>query len=436
MNTKGHIWNVRAIVFTRFPVPGHAKTRLIPTLGAEGAAELQRRMTEFTVAQIHRTGMNMEIRFTGGTKSQIREWLGPDGHYTLQGGGDLGTRMERAFEEAFTDGAEKVIVVGCDCPDNRAENMMNAIKTLDDTPCVIGPATDGGYYLIGLSEPRPELFRNVDWGTETVFRQTVEKLDDYALLPERNDVDESNDIPLKISVIIPAMNEEDHIGSTVKAVLNGFNTEPIVVDGGSSDRTRDIAQRTGATLLVNSPGRTLQMNEGAKQATGDILLFLHADSELPLAWDYHIRQVMNESRVSLGYFRFAIKGSFSGQRWIELGTNLRARLLKRPYGDQGLFIRRSDFFELGGFPEVPILEDIFLVKRAKQLGRLRCTHTDLSTSGRRWIKYGAIRTTLINQAILLAACFGADLDPLKEAYRHVKNPWFALLRHAKRKGKR
>jgi len=119
----------------------------------------------------------------------------------------------------------------------------------------------------------------------------------------------------------------------------------------------------------------------------------------------------------LGHFRFAISGEFRGRRWVEWATNIRASHFKRPYGDQGLFLRRRDFFALGGFPAVPILEDVLLVREARRRGRISCTHTPLATSGRRWMQYGMIRTTWLNQRILLAAWLGADLAHLQQVYR-------------------
>ena len=386
-------------------------------------------MTEFTVSQIRQTGMPMEIRFTGGLESQMREWLGSDGEYTPQGPGNLGARLERAVLNAFGEGVEKLIVVGSDCPDNRLTNLLNAVKALDDAPCVLGPAADGGYYLIGLRKPRPDLFRDVDWGTERVFRQTVEKLDHYKVLPTLGDVDTPGDIPPRISVIIPAIDEEACIGSAVKAARNGFNAETIVVDGGSRDRTGEMASQAGARVIQGSPGRALQMNCGARHAKGDIFLFLHADSVLPPGWDYHVRQLMKHPRMIMGYFRFAITGAFAGKQLVEWGANWRSRLLKRPYGDQGLFLRKKDFFEIKGFPAVPILEDVFLVRQARARGNIACTDIALPTSGRRWRKYGVIRTTILNQTILIAACLGADLDQLKDVYREGKNPLAALLRN-------
>ncbi|MFO7962969.1 MAG: TIGR04283 family arsenosugar biosynthesis glycosyltransferase [Desulfobacterales bacterium] len=414
------------IVFTRFPDSGQVKTRLIPSLGPDGAATLQKKMTEFAIEQAGQSGIPMQIRFTEGTGVQMREWLGVDCEYIPQGDGDLGERMERAFSEAFEAGAKKVVIIGTDCPDNRASNMRHSVRLLDQASCVIGPACDGGYYLIGLSAPQPELFRHISWGTDRVFQQTIAKTGSYRLLPMLNDVDRPEDIPPKISVIVPTLNEELSIRTCIETISSGFNTEAVVVDGGSLDNTRSIVEEAGAAVFTTAEGRASQMNYGAKNATGEILLFLHADSELPQTWDRHVREVIKRHRAALGYFRFSAKGCFPGKRLVEMGVNLRSRLLNRPYGDQGLFLLRDVFNALGGYPEVPILEDLFLVRRAENHGRLQCADAALATSGRRWIKHGIIRTTLINQAVLLAAYMGGDLHKLKDAYRQGKNPFCAL----------
>jgi hypothetical protein len=416
--------DARIVIFTRFPVAGRAKTRLIPHLGAVGAADLQRKMTEYTLLQAIRTGVEIEVRYTGGTKDQVSKWLGTELIYTDQGDGDLGERMARAFREHFETGAKRVVVIGCDCPDNRIVNLKDALNLLSRTTCVLGPAVDGGYYLIGMNRFYPEAFTGINWGTTSVLSQTIRKIVNYRLLPVLNDVDEPADIPLNISVIIPVLNEEKTIKDLVHQALDGFNIEIIVVDGGSTDQTKMLASDSGAIVIDSKPGRALQMNIGAQAATGDLLFFLHADSSLPAEWDLHIRRLMKSPDVSLGFFRFAISESFTGKKWVEWGTNIRSRIFRRPYGDQGFFLRKSDFGDMGGYPEVPILEDVMLVKKAKKTGSIRCADIPLATSGRRWKKLGFIKTTLINQAVLLAAQFGFDLEHLSSAYRSGKNPFF------------
>lgn len=417
--------DTRIVIFTRFPVPGETKTRLIPYLGAVGAANLQRKMTEYTILQAIRTGVEIEVRYTGGTNEQMSMWLGTKLTYTDQGDGDLGDRMARAFKEHFDTGAKRVVLIGCDCPDNRTANLNEAINLLNKKACVLGPAADGGYYLIGMNRFCPEAFVGIDWGTSSVLSQTIQNIDNFSLLPVLSDVDKPDDIPLKLSVVIPALNEGKTIQGLIHQATEGFNVEIIVVDGGSTDQTKMLALEAGATVIESEPGRALQMNAGAKVASGDLLFFLHADSSLPEQWDLHIRRLMKFPHVSLGFFRLAIDESFAGRRLVEWGTNIRSRLFKRPYGDQGLFLRKDDFLDIGGYPEVPILEDVILVKKSKQKGNIMCTKVPLVTSGRRWKKLGVFKTIFINQTILLAAKCGFDFESLNYAYRKGKNPFFS-----------
>ena len=180
----------RLIIFTRYPEPGKTKTRLIPALGPDGAAALQRQMTEHTLHQARifqkkdRTTqlsgegkakilieenvedeIDLEVRFTGGDRGLMQAWLGGDLVYQQQGEGDLGTRMAQAFQTAFSAGAERVVTVGIDCPDLDADRMQIAFEVLKQSSLVLGPALDGGYYLIGLQRLIPELFVDVPWGT-------------------------------------------------------------------------------------------------------------------------------------------------------------------------------------------------------------------------------------------------------------------------------
>ncbi len=190
------------IVFTRYPEPGKTKTRLIPALGAEGAANLQRQMTEHTLSQVQKlpaiSSTLVEIRFTGGNLQLMQAWLGNTFIYQPQGAGDLGQRMEQSLLNALQNGAQKVIFIGIDCPGVNSEILTTAFQNLDTHDLVIGPAVDGGYYLIGLKRYIPELFANINWGTETVLQRTINiaqqlSLSQVQLLPLA-DVDRPEDL--------------------------------------------------------------------------------------------------------------------------------------------------------------------------------------------------------------------------------------------------
>ena len=407
------------IIFTRFPAPGKVKTRLIPFLGVKKSAQLYRDMAEFTLRQALQTDARVEVRFTGADMEQMREWLGRrDIAYCDQGPGDLGERMARAALEHFARGARRVAITGCDCPENRAANLRLCFALLRKHACVLGPAHDGGYYLIGMNEARPELFSNVEWGSGNVLRQTLAAAPPAtALLPKLHDVDRGEDVPQGISVIIPALNEEKSVAAAVRSVRQGFHAQCIVVDGGSGDATRLAAAEAGAEVLQCPPGRARQMNFGAQRARGEILLFLHADSYLPEGWDTAVRKAVTTPGVALGAFTFHVPEKITGMKIVAWGVHMRSRFFHMPYGDQGLFLRRALFEKLGGFPDIPIMEDVALVKKAKQHGDILIVAEKLATSGRRWRQRGIVSTLLINQYILLASAFGATPERLQSIYR-------------------
>ncbi len=411
----------RLIIMTRYPEAGRAKTRLIPALGAEGAAGLQRLMTEHTVAQAQRLGVRTEICFTGGTGAQMRRWLGEKPAFSRQGGGDLGERMARALGRHFRGGGRKAVVIGCDCPDNRTTDIHECFQALDSNECAIGPASDGGYYMIGLRRPAPQLFRGIDWGSGKVLRQTLERASmlglSMHLLAERRDVDRPEDIPERISVVIPTLNEEGSIKDALTGAQSAFNVECVVVDGGSADATIRIAAECGARVLREKRRRAGQMNAGAGVAGGDIFLFLHADTQLPADWDRLVRPALEDPGVALGAFRFRVRERLGGIGTIEWLTHLRSHYLGRPYGDQALFLRAETFRSLGGFPDMPIMEDVELVRKARRSGRVITLKEPALSSGRRWQRLGVFRGSLTNQLVLLGHAFGVPAHRLARFYR-------------------
>ncbi|MEG4804633.1 TIGR04282 family arsenosugar biosynthesis glycosyltransferase [Microcoleus sp. ARI1-B5] len=192
----------KLIVFTRYPQAGTTKTRLIPVLGKAGAANLHRLMAQRTIARalsLQKAGrLSVEIHHTGGSQELMQEWLGTDIIYQNQIDGDLGARMTAAFQQSFNSGVDKAAIIGTDCPDLTAEIMAQAFDKLSQHDLVLGPAKDGGYYLIGLRRSIPELFRGINWGTSEVFasvRAIAQNLNlNIAYLPTLADIDLPEDL--------------------------------------------------------------------------------------------------------------------------------------------------------------------------------------------------------------------------------------------------
>ena len=422
------------ILFTRFPLAGRAKTRLIPCLGAEGAAQLQREMTEHVLARVwplvKRRCLKLEVRFEDGSQAEMRRWLGNGLHFAAQGDGDLGARMFRASNDAFAAAAQAVVIIGADCPELDAALVERTFDSLRTHPVVFGPAKDGGYYLVGLRRPLPALFQGIAWSTGSVLADSIARARQLeiepCLLPELADVDEPTDLAAwekarqtsrKVSVVIPTLNEAEHLPLTLKHALAGEPMEVIVADGGSRDDTVRIAQSHGATAVSSPSNRAHQMNAGAALARGETLLFLHADTLLPENWHDAVLAALRRPDVVGGAFRFKIRDPFPGRWLVESTTNLRSRLWRMPYGDQALFVRRWAFDELGGFPELPIMEDYEFGRRLRRLGKLALLEAPVLTSGRRWQHLGFLRTTLINKLVILGFRCGVSPAKLAALYR-------------------
>ena len=190
-------------VFTRFPQAGCTKTRLIPALGKRGAADLQKQMTEYLLDRLTvatHPNLSMQVQFTGGTVAQMEDWIGSRHQLVPQADGDLGDRLTAAFKRGFTQGLSKIVIIGSDCPSLEKKTILEAITLLDTHDVVLGPAADGGYYLIGLSEPQAFLFQNIPWSTEQVLGTTkaiaAKHSLSVALLDTRSDIDRPEDLPL------------------------------------------------------------------------------------------------------------------------------------------------------------------------------------------------------------------------------------------------
>lgn len=191
----------RLIIFTRYPQPGITKTRLIPLLGKQGAADFHGYLTQLTINQCLSCqpdrSFSLQVYFTGGSLDLMQSWLGKELDYEEQGEGNLGEKMTRALAQSFQSGYEKVIIIGCDCPQLTGEIIQLAFESLQEKEVVLGPAEDGGYYLIGLRRFIPQLFQLESWGTSQVLSQTqhlVKSLNlSLFLLPCLPDIDRPED---------------------------------------------------------------------------------------------------------------------------------------------------------------------------------------------------------------------------------------------------
>ncbi len=419
MSVAGEAHSTRLLIFTRFPLPGQAKTRLIPYLGPEGAATLQRRMTRHMLQVAHvwqrEQGAACDVWFTGGTCAQMKETFGDRWNYHCQEGGDLGSRLTRAFELAFTEGSQRVLCVGADCPEVSPDLLKEADAALQRSDVVVGPAHDGGYYLIGTRRFDRRIFEGISWGSSEVLSQTLARAATLrwrvAQLKRLADVDtwqtlaawhrrcRLEESSIAHSIIVPAYNEVAFIERTLESIGRHDDTEVIVADGGSSDKTVALARRWGARVVETPRGRGMQMNCGAALATGDVLLFLHADTRLPREWRASVVR-WRASGWAGGAFSLEYEEKSRAMRWVAWGANLRSRWLQLPYGDQCLFMRRETFGELEGFRDLVMMEDLDFVRRFRRHGSWWIADAAVTTSARRYLERGVVQTVCHHQWLL------------------------------------
>ena len=242
-----------------------------------------------------------------------------------------------------------------------------------------------------------------------------------------------------ISIIIPVVNEAPIIEealwqvkslgsqrfeatSKLRSLKHNPQVEIIVVDGGSQDETVNLAKQSGVTVITSSGiGRAYQMNAGAAIAQGDILLFLHVDTQLPVNYEQLVQKTLSRPKVIAGAFELAIDGPDKSLRLVETLVKMRSRFLSLPYGDQAIFLTKQVFQDMGGFAELPIMEDFELVQRLKRRGKIAIAPVPVITSSRRWQKLGVLQTTAINQLIILGYYLGISPSKLKKFYRNFGN---------------
>ena len=419
----------RLLVFSRYPQAGKSKTRLIPALGPQGAAALQRRMTERTLAWARLAPYTQIELCYDGDRAAMHAWLGRRANLRSQGEGDLGMRMNHCLNRALAEGAPAALLFGCDIPGNTSSNLTRALEALREADLVLGPAKDGGYYLVGLKKPAPGLFEGMSWSHGQVLAQTLERAARLglrsALVDTLSDVDHPRDLPIwyeaplppgTISVVIPALNEARNLPDCVHSLRGPLALEVIVVDGGSGDRTGQTARELGLKLLQGPASRGRQLGLGCRAARGDYVVLLHADTRLRPGWHHQVRRILRRPGVALGAFEFQVNAMGSGYWLIEYMVALRSRLAGLPYGDQAMFLKRQTLASLGGVPELPLMEDVELVRRARRLGKVAVSRLPAVSSPRRWQEKGLIGNTWLNWRCYMAYRMGVPAGELARRY--------------------
>ena len=223
---------------------------------------------------------------------------------------------------------------------------------------------------------------------------------------------------MQLSIILPALNEAATLANTLAPLqsMRARGVEVILVDGGSSDRTREIAAPLVDRVINGERGRAKQMNAGAAVASGDVLLFLHADSILPEDGDTWIAKALAEPRFQWGRFDVSIHGAHFMFPVIAWFMNHRSRLTGIATGDQGIFIRRDAFEKIGGFPDQPLMEDVEICKRLKKISPPGSSARKIVTSGRRWEKHGVWRTICLMWRLRFSYYCGATPESIHRAY--------------------
>ena len=223
---------------------------------------------------------------------------------------------------------------------------------------------------------------------------------------------------LGVGIVIPTLNEESNLRGLLEDLGRlSITTDVVVADGGSGDDTVGVAQEGGARVVVAQRGRATQMNAGARSAAGGWLCFLHGDVRMPDAARRDLVRVVSDGVVDAAVWGFAIDARGFWPRFMEAGTYLRDRVGGLPYGDQGLLVRRELFSAVGGFPEIPLMEDVALVRALRSRVRLERLRSHLVVSPRRWIREGPYWTWARNSLLMAAYLAGASPQRLARWYR-------------------
>jgi rSAM/selenodomain-associated transferase 2 len=223
-----------------------------------------------------------------------------------------------------------------------------------------------------------------------------------------------------IGVVVPVWNESAVLAACVHNCARSGADDVVFVDGGSTDGSQELLRESGMRWIQARRGRASQMNAGAGVVEGDIILFLHADTDVCSSHIESVRRVMADPNYVGGRFDLRLKGDHPGLAVVAALINLRSRLSRISTGDQAMFVRRSAFEDMGGFADMPLMEDVEFCRRLRHRGRIACLRDRITASGRRWERHGLLRTVVLMAWLRLRFWLGADPAALARLYRDAR----------------
>ncbi len=422
------------LVFAKTPAVGQVKTRIGAEAGLEAAAQIYETMLETILTASGGDGRWQ--RLVALTPESDAAWFSERKlPFIRQQGQNIGERMGSALSEGFRQGATQVMIIGSDIPELGEAEIASAFSRLDSEPAVIGPSLDGGFYLFGANRQVQQqaasvLLADIPWSTPQVLaslhsfcRQQSLPL---CLLPPKRDIDTYEDwldyqaasaaTDIAVSIIVPTLNEELYLADCLRS-LEHPSSERIVVDGGSSDKTLQMARQAGVrTLRCPVANRGRQLNAGAAVARGKILLFFHADSRMPVGGIASMLSAMQDPRLIGGGFDLVFFPSEPFYRFLACGANLFCRLTRTIFGDRGMFLLADRFWQLGGFLETAIMEDAALSTSMRRAGKIVILPEVVQTSARKYANETKLQAMYRTMWAYAAYRLGVSPETIKAGY--------------------
>jgi len=440
------------VLFCRRPEPGTGKQRLAGALGAARTAELAALLLDCALEDAQAWPGPLVI---APARPSDADWasglLERPACILPQPAGNLGERLNAVDRQLRAAGHQRIAYIGSDAPLLDADFYAAARAALSQPGALLALARDGGVTLMGASVPWPDLSA-LPWSTPALADALAACLGQAGIEVQQMDGGYDVDLPADllalaadlaedrrparqrlrewllqwerrapaISIIIPVFHDEAALAQLLAALSALGSAEVIVVDGAGSAHCAALCQDHQAICVQTGTGRGLQLAAGAARASGEILWFLHADAEPPAGALELIRSTLADPAISAAYFRFRFRGEPTWyKRLLAALINWRTRF-GVPYGDQGLFMRRSAYRAAGGFADLPLFEEVPLLRALRRQGRVVPAAASIGVASRRWEQDGWLRRSLANRGLALAYMLGASPAWLARHYRPRK----------------